>query len=107
MMTMLVRSGGFSFEGETMSATQHKPDGAEVKQFACPRCWTHLWAEISTLPAFVTLRAGTLDDSEALIPAMHIWTLSKQAWVVIPDDVPTYLRSPAQRSDYARHLMPK
>jgi hypothetical protein len=38
--------------------------------------------------AFV--RVGTLDNPDALPPDVHIFTSSKQPWVVLPPGVPTF-----------------
>jgi hypothetical protein len=35
--------------------------------------------------AFRGVRAGSLDDTSWLRPTAHIWTRSKQPWVVLPD----------------------
>jgi hypothetical protein len=55
----------------------------------CPRCrgavWSH-YAGAGILVAFV--RVGTLDDPDRLPPDIHIFTASKQPWVVIPPGVP-------------------
>jgi hypothetical protein len=60
----------------------------------CPRCriavWSH-YAGAGPLVSFV--RAGTLDAPDLLPPDIHIFTASKQPWVVIPDGaraVPEY-----------------
>ena len=60
----------------------------------CPSCriavWSH-YAGSGPLTAFV--RVGTLDDPDRLPPDIHIFTASKQPWVVIPPDaraVPEY-----------------
>ena len=34
------------------------------------------------------VRVGTLDEPDQLPPDIHIFTESKQRWVVIPNDVP-------------------
>ena len=38
--------------------------------------------------ARVDARVGTLDDPDSFLPDIHIFTESKQPWVVIPGDVP-------------------
>ena len=60
----------------------------------CPKCriavWSH-YAGAGPLVAFV--RVGTLDEPDRLPPDIHIFTASKQPWVVIPDGavaVPEY-----------------
>ena len=57
----------------------------------CPRCKVALWshyayAGIGHLVSFV--RVGTLDEPDSLPPDIHIFTASKQSWVVLPPDVP-------------------
>ena len=41
-----------------------------------------------TIPRHDPLRVGTLDDPDVLPPDIHIFTASKQPWVVLPDGIP-------------------
>ena len=34
------------------------------------------------------MRVGTLDNPDAMPPQAHIFTASKQPWVILPKDVP-------------------
>ena len=36
------------------------------------------------------VRVGTLDTPDALPPLAHIFTRSKQAWLTLPKEVPSY-----------------
>lgn len=40
-------------------------------------------------PVVRFVRVGTLDDPDALTPDIHIFTASKQPWVVIPHGAPS------------------
>ena len=55
----------------------------------CPRCriavWSH-YAGAGPLVSFV--RVGTLDQPDHLRPDVHIFTASKQPWVLLPPDTP-------------------
>ncbi|WP_256262359.1 GFA family protein [Pseudomonas gingeri] len=51
-------------------------------------------AVIPELPGLHVLRAGTLDNSPALQPVAHIWVQHKQAWLTLPDGIPSWPRSP-------------
>lgn len=57
----------------------------------CPRCrvavWSH-YAGLGTAASFV--RVGTLDDPDALPPDVHIFTASKQPWVMLPAGTPAF-----------------
>ena len=55
----------------------------------CPDCYVAVWsiyAGASDLLRFV--RVGTLDQPDHLPPDVHIFTASKQPWVVVPEDMP-------------------
>lgn len=55
----------------------------------CPHCWLALWSHYAgagDLLAFV--RVGTLDHPAACPPDIHIFTESKQPWVVLPPQTP-------------------
>jgi hypothetical protein len=44
-------------------------------------------------PGIALLRAGTLDDSDAIVPRLHIWVKRKQPLVVLPEGVPAFEES--------------
>ena len=55
----------------------------------CPTCRVALWSHYAgagRLASFV--RVGTLDDPDAMPPDIHIFTASKQPWVVLPPGTP-------------------
>ena len=57
----------------------------------CPTCHVGLWSHYAGAgdkAAFV--RVGTLDDPDAWPPDVHIFTRSKQPWVVLPEGVPAF-----------------
>ena len=57
----------------------------------CPSChiavWSH-YAGAGDLLSFV--RVGTLDKPNALPPDIHIYTASKQPWVILPPETPSF-----------------
>jgi hypothetical protein len=55
----------------------------------CPTCRVALWSTYSGAgPKFRFVRVGTLDDPDAFPPEVHIFTASKQPWVILPEGVP-------------------
>jgi hypothetical protein len=51
----------------------------------CPACRVALWSHYAGLGALVSfVRVGTLDEAGRLPPDVHIFTDSKQPWVVLP-----------------------
>ncbi len=58
----------------------------------CPRCAIAVWSNYSGAgDAIRFVRVGTLDEPENLPPDIHIFTASKQPWVVLPADTPAEL----------------
>jgi len=60
------------------------------QQFArCPRCRIALWSHYAGAgPLLKFIRVGTLDEPDRLPPDIHIFTASKQPWVVLPEGTP-------------------
>lgn len=56
----------------------------------CAHCGTPLCFAASFLPGLIDVAIGSLDDPEALRPAMHIWHASHLSWVELSDALPRY-----------------
>jgi hypothetical protein len=55
----------------------------------CPRCRIALWSNYAGAgPLLRFVRVGTLDQPDHLPPDIHIFTASKQPWVVLPTGTP-------------------
>ena len=56
----------------------------------CPTCRIALWSHYAGAgPVIKFVRVGTLDDPDMLPPNIHIFTASKQPWVVLPPTTPS------------------
>lgn len=68
--------------------------GKGQKIARCPTCRIALWSHYAGAGGIVSfVRVGTLDDPDAFPPDIHIFTASKQPWVVLPQGaraVPEY-----------------
>ena len=63
--------------------------GLGQKIARCPRCCIAVWSHYAGAGPMVRfVRVGTLDEPDQLPPDIHIFTESKQRWVVIPNDMP-------------------
>ena len=59
--------------------------GKGQKITRCPDCHVALWSNYSGAgDAIRFVRVGTLDEPDRLPPDIHIFTASKQPWVVLP-----------------------
>ena len=53
----------------------------------CPSCRVSIWSNYPQAgPAVRFVRVGTLDEPDRLPPDIHIFTSSKQPWLVLPPD---------------------
>jgi hypothetical protein len=58
--------------------------------YRCPACQTALWSDYGGRPPLRFVRVGTLDESQALPPDVHIFTRSKLPWIELPKGVPAF-----------------
>jgi hypothetical protein len=55
----------------------------------CPNCFVAVWSHYAGAgEAIKFLRVGTLDEPDRLPPDIHIFTATKQPWVLLPATVP-------------------
>ncbi len=80
--------------GEMKTLQRTAPSGFTFSCDFCPNCGSRLFHQREENEAVVNIKAGSLDDTSWLKPAGHIWTSSKQAWVIIPDDALVYEQQP-------------
>ena len=54
----------------------------------CDTCGTYLWSRYHIVPGeCLFVRAGTLDEPDAVTPDVHIFTRTKVPWLELPDGV--------------------
>ncbi|MFO1315606.1 MAG: GFA family protein [Burkholderiales bacterium] len=65
--------------------------GKGQKIARCPKCRIALWSNYGGGGDSVRfVRVGTLDEPDRLPPDVHIFTASKQPWVVLPPGTPAF-----------------
>ena len=76
-------------EGEPEVVDTPSASGIGQRISRCPRCRIALWSNYGGSGDKVRfVRVGTLDDPDRLPPDIHIYTASKQPWVVLDPRVP-------------------
>jgi hypothetical protein len=87
-------------EGELEIVDTPSNSGKGQRIARCPRCHVAVWSNYAGAGDAVRfVRVGTLDDPDRFPPDIHIFTESKQPWVVLPPGspaVPAYYKA----SDY-------
>jgi len=75
--------------GEPELVNTPSNSGKGQKIFRCSNCRVALWSNYAGAGDAVRfVRVGTLDEPDRLPPDVHIFTASKQPWVVLPPGVP-------------------
>lgn len=65
--------------------------GLGQKIARCPKCRVAVWSHYSgSGPVTKFVRVGSLDRPDLLPPDVHIFTASKQPWVVVPEGTPAF-----------------
>jgi hypothetical protein len=75
--------------GEPEAVDTPSNSGKGQKIWRCPKCRIAVWSNYAGAGDAVRfVRVGTLDKAGQLPPDIHIFTASKQPWVVLPPGVP-------------------
>lgn len=78
--------------GEIEEITVPTPSGTGQDIARCAVCKVAVWSNYNmggALRKFIRfIRVGTLDDPDQLPPDVHIYTCSKQPWLILPEDDP-------------------
>ncbi|WP_390587101.1 GFA family protein [Erythrobacter sp. MTPC3] len=99
-----VAASDFSVTGELGSWERLADSGAVTRCHFCLRCGSRVYHDGASRPGMVTIKGGSLDCAGDLQPAAHIWTCSKQDWVVLPQGVPQWDRQPASPDQWKEIL---
>ena len=76
-------------QGEPVVVNTPSNSGKGQKIARCPHCCIALWSNYAGAGEAVRfVRVGTLDEPDRLPPDIHIFTASKQPWVVLPPGTP-------------------
>ncbi|MCJ1230968.1 hypothetical protein MMC12_007643 [Toensbergia leucococca] len=74
-------------EPELVKVPSESGEGQVIAR--CPNCRVAVWSNYDG-PELRYVRVGTLDQPDLCPPDIHIFTESKQPWVVLPEGTPTW-----------------
>lgn len=87
-------------QGEVEHVATPSLSGKGQQIVRCAQCRVALWSHYAGAgPRIKFVRVGTLDAPDLLPPDIHIFTQSKQPWVVLPPGVPAVAEY-YRRSEY-------
>ena len=85
----LVREDQLTVSGPIIIREIRTEDRVSIQRF-CGECHARVYNTNTRRPGIAVVRGGTIDRSEELACKAHIFTNYKQAWVTLPDDVPSW-----------------
>ena len=78
-------------EGRTEMIDTPSNSGRGQKIVRCPQCRVAVWSHYAGAgEALSFVRVGTLDEPHRAPPDVHIFTSTKQPWVVLGEDIPIF-----------------
>ena len=80
----------FSIEGEVIEWDHPNLQGKITTQRFCAACKTRLYSTNEGRRGIALVRAGTMDDSMEVKPAVHMWAKRKQSWVGLSENAEVY-----------------
>ena len=88
-LNAMIESNRVEHTGEVDMVDTPSNSGKGQKIARCRKCRIALWSHYAGAgTAVMFVRVGTLDDPDRLPPDIHIFTASKQPWVVLPQGTP-------------------
>lgn len=91
---VLVTTDALAVEGELSAWTRLSDQGSANTRYSCAACGNIIYGIGESSPELAKLQAGTLDDTSAVAPEVHIWTRSKQPWLQLAPGVPSFDTQP-------------
>jgi hypothetical protein len=88
-----VAKADLTVTGDLQLYADHGESGRAVPRWFCPSCGSPIFTEIEADPGVAILKAGTLDDASGVQPQRHIFCASRQDWLALPEQVPTFDRA--------------
>ncbi|HEY1605854.1 MAG TPA: GFA family protein [Allosphingosinicella sp.] len=86
-----VREDQLEVTGDPQLFELTSPDGMRIsRQRGCPICFTRIFNTNTGRPGLAMVRAGTLDRSDEIEVAAHIWAKRRMKGILIPDGQPSW-----------------
>jgi hypothetical protein len=91
VINLVVAEEDFSIRGDTRSIILPTGSGAGNELHCCERCGTYIWCRYQYHKArVIAVRGGTLEDPDRAPPQARIFVASKQRWLTLPNDMPSF-----------------
>lgn len=90
-----VPKGALQFTaGKTAVYRDQGSSGLAVNRHFCANCGSPSFSDVAATPQMDWVKAGTLDDTSWVKPAVNVWCESAQSWIGWPEGVPRFPQNP-------------
>ena len=96
-VNVAIPRGSLHFIGAKPAVYEDKgSSGLPVFRHFCASCGSPILSDVVATPKLDWLKAGTLDDTSWLKPAVSLWCDSAQSWVAYPEGMAKFPQNPPQ-----------
>ena len=93
-IVVAVPKPALTINGTLKTYADRGDSGKGVSRRFCPDCGSPILSEVEVMPDLAIIKAGTLDDTSWLQPAMEIFCDSAQPWVKLAGDHARFPKMP-------------
>lgn len=86
----VVPSSRFVLCGELEGWSRINGEGTLTAHYVCTVCKTRIHSTNAGRPGMTIVRMGALDESQFVVPLVHMWAKRKQPWIGLPDEAEVY-----------------
>jgi len=81
---IVIATAALDLKGALTAWSRVSEQGNTNTRYSCASCGNIIYGIGDSNPELAKLQAGTLEDTSAVEPEVHIWTSKKQRWLTLP-----------------------
>jgi hypothetical protein len=91
---LVITTDSLQLEGALTPWSRISEQGNNNTRYSCASCGNIIYGIGDTSPELAKLQAGTLEDTSEVEPEVHMWAVTKQPWLVLPEHVKQFETQP-------------
>ena len=81
---LVIATDTLELKGTLTPWSRVSSEGNTNTRYSCAHCGNIIYGIGDSNPELTKLQAGTLEDTSAVEPEVHMWTIKKQPWLTLP-----------------------
>ncbi|MEZ5572207.1 MAG: GFA family protein [Halioglobus sp.] len=90
----IIATTALDLKGALTAWSRLSDQGNTNTRYSCASCGNIIYGLSDNNPELAKLQPGTLEDTSAVEPEVHIWTSKKQPWLTLPARVRQFETQP-------------